>query len=67
MSKPETFSFEGEQRTVYQVQDLLRERRIILNESTIRNRLRRGQTTVREMAKPIATVNRAWNKYEARK
>lgn len=68
MSKPETFQFEGEQRTVYQVQDLLRKRLVILSESAIRERLRRGQKTVREMSQPIATkVNRSWGHYEARK
>jgi hypothetical protein len=66
MKRPETFEFEGERLTVAQIMVALRERRIMVSESTVRIRLRRGQTTARQIARPIATVNRAWNAREMR-
>ncbi len=66
MRQPETFEFEGAQRTVAQNMAMLRERRIGVSECTVRARLRKGQRTAREIAKPIATVNRAWNAREMR-
>lgn len=66
MKRLQQFEFEGERLTVAQIMAMLRERRIGVSECTVRARLRKGQRTAREIARPIATVNRAWNAREMR-
>jgi hypothetical protein len=66
MKRLQQFEFEGERLTVAQIMAMLRERRIIVSECTVRARLRKGQRTAREISRPIATVNRAWNAREMR-
>lgn len=61
MTIPATYEFEGQHLTVAQILPLLKAAHVVISEDTVRLRLKRGQSTIAEMRRPLAPVNRAWN------
>lgn len=62
MKKGATFEIDGRQMTIAEVVE-----ETGLSDPTVRHRIKRGATTLEQIKRPIKqTVNRAWNKYEAR-
>lgn len=60
------YEFEGATRSVAEVMALLKEQRVVASIDKVRARLKKGQKTIAEIRRPLAKVNRAWNRYEAR-
>lgn len=62
IQKGQAFNFEGRQMTAAQIREYLVSCGVVLAAETIRNRLRKGETTVAQMRRrPSPKVNARWN------